>query len=223
LSEVVHWIKTGERGARAEFTDSDLITALLLIKENPMGRYKLQTELKLSDSSTKSLLNYCKKKGLLEAKVGRSGHYLTKKGKELVILISKLILKHDKCEHEVFPSKQHYYVLLSTNKKNLEQTDVKIKPSWKLRDIAISYGGDAILFLKVNQKGKIQFPEKDIKIENYFPEFETEFTKDIEEYLQSMNYILIVGANEMEIARKGAIITGLNLVEEFIGYVHQEI
>lgn len=223
MSEVVHWIKTGERGARAEFTDSDLITALLLIKENPMGRYKLQTELKLSDSSTKSLLNYCKKKGLLEAKVGRSGHYLTKKGKELVIYISKLILKHDKCEHEVFPTKQHYYVLLTTNKKNLEQTNVIIKPSWKLRDIAISYGGEAILFLKVNSDGKIQFPEEDIKIENYFPKFETEFAKDIEEYLQPMNYILIVGANEMEIARKGAIITGLNLVEEFIRYVHQEI
>lgn len=223
MSEVVHWIKTGERGARAEFTDSDLVTALLLIKENPMGRYKLQTELKLSDSSTKSLLNYCKKKGLLEAKVGRSGHYLANKGKEFVNQISKLILKHDKCDHEVFPSKQHYFVLLTTNKKKLGQNDVLIKPSWKLRDIAISYGGEAILFLKVNSEGKIQFPEEDIKIEKYFPEFETEFIIDIEEYLQPKNYILIVGANEFEIARKSAIISGLNLVEKFIGYVHQEI
>ncbi len=223
MSEVVHWIKTGERGARAEFTDSDLITALLLIKENPMGRYKLQTELKLSDSSTKSLLNYCKKKGLLEAKIGRSGHFLAKKGEALVNQINKLILKHAKCEHEIFPSKQHYFVILTTNEKSLEQNEVIIKPSWKLRDIVISYGGDAILFLEVNSEGKIQFPEEDIKIENYFPKFETEFIIDIEEYLQPKNYILIVGATELEIARKSAIIAGLNLVEKFIGHVHQVI
>ncbi|GAG93852.1 unnamed protein product, partial [marine sediment metagenome] len=37
----------------------------------------------------------------------------------------------------------------------LEQNDMIIKPSWKLRDIAISYGGDAILFLEVNSDGKI--------------------------------------------------------------------
>ena len=80
MSEIVHWIKTGERGARAEFTDSDLITALLLIMENPMGRYKLQNELNLSDSSTKSLLNYAKKKNLLETKSGRAGHFLSYKG-----------------------------------------------------------------------------------------------------------------------------------------------
>ncbi|MCE7743539.1 MAG: hypothetical protein GPJ52_00225 [Candidatus Heimdallarchaeota archaeon] len=223
MSEVVHWIKTGERGARAEFTDSDLVTALLLIKENPMGRYKLQTELKLSDSSTKSLLNFCKKKGLLEAKAGRSGHNLAKKGKEFVNQITKLIVKHEKCDQEVFPAKQHYFVILNTNEKNLEQNDVIIKPSWKLRDIVISYGGDAILFLEVNSDGKIQFPEEDIKIENYFPKFETEFIIDIEEYLQPMHYILIVGATELEIARKSAIIAGLNLVEKYIKYVHQEI
>jgi hypothetical protein len=223
LSEVVHWIKTGERGARAEFTDSDLVTALLLIENNPMGRYKLQNELKLTDSSTKSLLKYAKKKELLEATTGRAGHFLAAKGKELVNLISTLILKHDKCDQIVFPSKQHYYLVLTSNKKNLGQTNVNIKPSWKLRDIAISYGGEAILFLKINSDGKIQFPEKDIKIEDYFPEFESEFLTKVKEYLLPLNYILIIGANEFEIARKSAIISGLNLVEEFIGHVHQKI
>ena len=148
---------------------------------------------------------------------------MAKKGKKFVNQITKLIVKHDKCVQEVFPSKQHYFVILTTNEKNLEQNDMIIKPSWKLRDIAISYGGDAILFLEVNSDGKIQFPEEDIKIENYFPKFETEFIIDIEEYLQPKNYILIVGANEFETARKSAIISGLNLIEKFIGYVHQEI
>ena len=223
MSEIVHWIKTGERGARAEFTDGDLITALLLIKEKPMGRYKLQSELKLSDSSTKSLLNYAKKKELLKANVGRGGHFLTKKGIELVSLISSLILKHDKCNQIIFKSKQHYYLVLTVNKNDLGQINVKIKPSWQLRDIAVSYGGDAILFLEINPEGKIQFPEEDIKIKDYFPKFESEFLIEIKEFMQPANYILIVGASELEKARKCAIIAGLNLIEGFIEHIHQKI
>ena len=58
MSEKVKWIKTGQRGARAEFTDCDIITALILISEEPMGRYKLQDELHLSESSTEVISNY---------------------------------------------------------------------------------------------------------------------------------------------------------------------
>ena len=140
MSDVVHWIKTGERGARAEFTDSDLITALLLIKENPMGRYKLQNELKLSDSSTKSLLKYAKKRELLEVKAGRTGHFLAEKGMQLVNLISRLILKHDKYEREIFPLKQHYYLVLTSNKKSLEQT---LQHAQKMEAIGTLAGGIA--------------------------------------------------------------------------------
>ena len=72
---------------------------------------------------------------MLEVKTGRAGHFLAEKGKEFVNLISTLILKHGKCEQVVFPSKQHYYLVLTSNKKNLGQSKVIIKPSWKLRDI----------------------------------------------------------------------------------------
>ena len=84
MSEKVKWIRTGQRGARAEFTDCDILTALILLSKESMGRYRLQEELQLSESSTKSLLNYCKSMNLLSASIGRAGHNLTEEGMKVV-------------------------------------------------------------------------------------------------------------------------------------------
>ena len=89
MSKIVKWIKTGKRGARAEFTDSDLLTAVILISKVSMGRYKLQEKLLLSESSTKSLLNYCKSKNLLITTPGRTGHSLAENGKKVIDLVNQ--------------------------------------------------------------------------------------------------------------------------------------
>ncbi len=224
MSEIVHWIKTGERGARAEFTDSDLITALILINQNPMGRYKLQNELNLSDSSTKSLLNYCKKKDLLEASSGRSGHSLAPKGEELIKEIVRILPKHDICDFEVFPDKYHYYTIIS-NKKTEKSTDKKntITSSWELRDIVVSYGGEAILFLFINDQKQLVFPEEDIDLKNYYPDLQTYFENKAKKFLDPLNQILIVSANSFEVARKSAIISGLNYNKKIIASIHRKI
>ena len=205
MSEMVRWLKTGKRGARAEFTDSDLITTLLLLSIETMGRYKLQEELLLSDSSTKSLLNYCKKRNLLEITSSRKGHSLTKKGNEIVELIKQVILYHGKSEREFFDKNEHYFVLI-----NGELLNENIKtPSWKIRDFAIAYGADSILHINISSEENFSFPEGEIILEDYYPGLPNYFKQILDSFSISNNNLLIVASKKYEIARKSAIISSL--------------
>ncbi|HUU77001.1 MAG TPA: DUF4443 domain-containing protein [candidate division Zixibacteria bacterium] len=207
MSDNVLWIKTGQRGARAEFSDSDLFTTLLLLYDEPMGRYKLQKELKLTDSSSKSLLNFCKNKFFLITNIGRKGHSLGQQGEKLVKIIKEKIVSFGKFNYEAFKNKQHSYVIYKTKLKKEEIF------SWKIRDIAISYGSEAILVLYLDKKGKINFPEKEMSLENFYPDLELEINKIFQTTKEENYIILVISANSFEVARKSAIITALRSQE----------
>ncbi len=204
MSKIVKWIKTGKRGARAEFTDSDLFTALLLISKEPMGRYKLQKELLLSESSTKSLLNYCKSKNLLSTTPGRTGHSLAENGMKVINLINQRLYDYGVFKYQAFENKQHYFVTLKCLKDKHEDS------SWKIRDIAIAYGAQAILFFEITDDLTIKFPENEIQISNYFPDLELKLDNLFNKPLQKQTKVLIVAANSIELARKSALITIIN-------------
>jgi hypothetical protein len=213
----VHWIKTGQRGARAEFSDSDLITALLLIKNEPMGRYQLQKSLLLSDSSSKSMLNYCKKVDLLET-VSKKGHQLTSKGKKLVKLIDNVIIDHGYCSYNFFPEMDHYYTIIS----NIENETLHVFSSWKFRDVAVAYGAESIIFLQYKNEF-LNFPEKEMELDDYYPDLKLYLSENI--ILASLPncYLLFVAAKEIERAQKSAIITSLHsqtkIIEEIREYL----
>ena len=201
------WIKTGQRGTRAEFTDADLFTTLILLEKEPMGRYKLQEELAISDSSSKSLLNFCKNKLFLKAQTGRAGHSLTTKGQKVVEMIKELILEHDSLNFDIFENLVHYYVIL--NKSNNSNSLI----SWKIRDLAVSYGADSILFL-INEKGKIDFPEEELNLIEFYPDLLDNIKRLLNNSNKKENYILITAAKNLETARKSAIITSIRLNQE---------
>ncbi|NHJ04369.1 MAG: DUF4443 domain-containing protein [Candidatus Heimdallarchaeota archaeon] len=207
MSDNVLWIKTGQRGARAEFSDSDLFTTLLLIHDEPMGRYRLQKELKLTDSSTKSLLNFCKNKFFLITNIGRKGHSLDRVGENIVKIIKEKIVSFGLFNYEVFKNKKHFYIIYKTKLRKVEIS------SWKIRDIAISYGSDAILVLYLNQKGEIDFPEKEMSLKNFYPNLEQEINKIFQTTKEENFIILIISASSFEVARKSAIITALRSQE----------
>jgi len=222
LSEIVHWLKTGKRGARAEFTDSDLLTALILINEEPMGRYKLQSMLGLTDSSTKSLLNYCKKKNLLEISSTRMGHFLTSSGKNLVNLVYSKIPIHDILNYQIFPNLNHYFLLISDNFSNTAHHNIRRVelPSWKFRDLSIAYGAEAILLLTIDEKEKLNFPEKEMNLAEYFPKLEDYFFREIKLLIPSNSLILITAAKTIEVARKSAFITAIYAFDGLIDQIH---
>ena len=205
MSEIVKWIKTGQRGARAEFTASDFFTALLLISNEPMGRYRLQNELAISDSSTKSLLNFCKTKGLLKATAGRKGHSLESKGERIVNILHQYILEYNTLNIEIFNEKNHYFVVFTDDK----QMRLNLS-SWKVRDIALAYGAKAILYLEFDKDNQINFPEKEIDVAKYYPRLQSDILKIINTELKIGNKLLIVAADSIEIARKSAIITAIH-------------
>jgi hypothetical protein len=218
----VHWIKTGQRGARAEFNDSDILSTLLLLQLEPMGRYTLQKELAISDSSTKSLLNYCKKKHLLETE-SKKGHKLTSKGRKIVDLIGQVIMKHGVCSFEFFPNLKHYILFIS---KIDSEEDVlfqqKKQSSWIYRDIAIAYGANSILLLQY-QNEQLQFPEREMNIDDFYPDFKSYFREKLALDNPINYYLLIVASNKIEIARKSAIITALHFYKNITNEIHKVI
>ncbi len=225
MSEIVHWLKTGLRGARAEFNDSDLLTTLLLLDEEPMGRYKLQSMLGLTDSNTKSLLNYCKKRNLLEITSTREGHNPTTKGKNIISLIKTKIQQYDSLDYQIFPNLSHYFVLLYDNQSNTKKNNFEriLLPSWKFRDISIAYGAEAILLLTVNENQKLDFPEKDMNLTQYFPSLEDYFFRKINLSIPSNSVILVTAAKTIDVARKAALITALYAFKGLMEKIHSLI
>lgn len=204
MSKTVKWIKTGKRGARAEFTDSDLLTAIILISKESMGRYKLQKELLLSESSTKSLLNYCKTKNLFTTTSGRTGHSLAENGMKVIDLVNQRFYDYGDFNYQAFENKKHYFITLKCLKNELNG------PSWKIRDIAIAYGAEAILLFEITDDLSIKFPENEIQILNYFPDLESKMNSLFNKPIQKQTKILIVAANTNELARKSALITAIH-------------
>jgi len=211
------WIKTGARGARAEFSDADIFTTILLLTNGPMGRYRLQKELKLSESSTKSLLNYCKKKALVEIYSTRKGHILSRKGKQIAKRLNTIICDHGTFPVQIFKDNAHYFVFIAKKpfESKSENGKASFKPSWQLRDIAISYGAKAILFLKVLDPQHLNFPEEGLTLEKYYPMLETTILEKFQEALQCAAFLLVVSAPTSEQARKSAIISSLKFNENF--------
>jgi len=113
----------------------------------------------------------------------------------------------------------HYYTFIS--KEYFEE--IEVTSSWKLRDIAVSYGGEAILFLNIDKQKQLVFPEEDINLKNFYPELQNYFEKRAKRFLNPLNQLLIVGANTIEVARKSAIISSLNISKKIIDSIHEKI
>jgi len=209
-------IRTGERGAGAEITDSDILTVLLLLRERAMGRYLLQRKLGLSESSTKSLLNYCRKKNLLAITSTRTGHSLSVKGKRIVSLMEEIIFAHGIFPYQLFKEEEHYFIFLSKKAvlKDPMTKKARVQPSWKFRDIAVAYGASAILLLTISNDGKeLTFPEKELILAEHFPSLEEKIQTDYQEEMQHSSFLLIVSAKTIEVARKSSIICALTMNE----------
>ncbi|MBD3189536.1 MAG: hypothetical protein GF308_02780 [Candidatus Heimdallarchaeota archaeon] len=220
MNQLVHWIRTGSRGARAEFTDADLITTLLLISQEPMGRYKLQEELELSENSTKNLLNFGKINQLLETTCGPTGHFLTKKGKELVSSIFELIKDYGKCPCSPFEKKEHYYILIAPSTRKKGKNSLEMISSWKIRDKAIANNGEAILFLKKKKTGDLDFPEPDIELKDFYPKFQRKIEYHLKIPIETNEFLLIVAAKTLQKARKSAFITTISMDKMLLEKVH---
>jgi hypothetical protein len=211
MSENVHWIRSGKRGAHAEFTVADVITTLVLLDKEPMGRYSLQEELELSENSTKSLLDYGKKKGLLQASAGRIGHSLQKKGVKLVEKISQIIVHHSSLSKDLLEDqKRNYFTIIrqAAKKEQKPPNNNQYPPSWKIRDIALAYGAEKILFLQTTSKLQLEFPEPEIQLEEFYPYLYNEFTQK-NTIIEPTDYVLFVFCASFPVARKSALVTSL--------------
>ena len=206
MTEKREHIKINFSRIRAEFQLGDIITTLFLLWESSKGRYSLKKELDLKESSVKSLLNYCKNNDLINSSIGRGGHSLNAKGKDLVKMISSYFKGYGFLNSQIFEGKENFMISL----KSINS----IPQSWKIRDIALSHSGKAILVLYVNENNELQFPEEEMQLNQFFPKIQKEIYDQYPTVLEENTVVLIIGASKKQIARKCAYTTVVSMIPQ---------
>jgi len=135
-----------------------LLTLFLLYKsDKPIGRYILMRKLGVGEASSRTLLKFLTKLGLIKS-VNKKGHTLTSLGKMVVMKIMERIadIKEVKNLRNITIGP----VNVACHLKNMSQF---IKDGLKQRDAAVMAGAKGATTLIVHS-GKITFPKEDIKI-----------------------------------------------------------
>jgi hypothetical protein len=116
---------------------------------------------------------------------------------------------------------KHYFIVISkSSESTINSEGQQAFASWKCRDIAIAYGADSIILLHY-EKGLLKFPEKDMNLDDYYPDLKQYVSENFGLSPHLNHYLLFVAAKKIEIARKCAIITALHSQPKMISDVRE--
>ena len=148
-------IKAFEIDKRSDYSIVDVLYALYLLYEKPMGRFSLMNELGLNEASIKTLLKRMKSYGLVEKTT--KGHALTGIGKNIAGALRKKITLIYPYRHEIFDGKN---IVLAVVKKACK----KVKTGIEQRDAAMRY--DSFIVTLIFNK-KVKFPDTDKVVKGF--------------------------------------------------------
>ena len=135
-------------GNNPNFTKLDVLRCFLRLDRN-VSRQELAKELELGEGTIRTILNSLKSRGLLDST--KKGHFLTKKGKELLDRIYNCIGAPTNLKiNDIYPNLKKVGVLMR-NMPNLRHT-------YKLRDTAVRNGAEAAMIL--SYKKRLKLPEQ---------------------------------------------------------------
>lgn len=196
-------IKPKAPGPSPFFNEFYVIKAIEIIGDNPyIGRIKLSKELKLGESSSRTLIQHLKNLKIISS--SRKGCKLTKKGLKIYKKLKEKIVKKLKVPKSSLTVGEFNFGVLVKNASSYIQYGIE------QRDAAIKVGAKGVTTL-IFKNGKLFVPP--------FEECKTdEWLKDIQKLNELFNpkendVIIICGADSIEIAEKGAIMAALTLIE----------
>lgn len=170
--------------------------------EGCIGRIKLSKELKLGESSSRTLIRHLKRFRILS--FSKKGCKLAKQGIGIYKKLKEKIVKKAIVPKSSLTIGEFNFGVLIKKASSLIQTGIE------QRDAAVKAGARGVTTL-IFKDGKLFVPP--------FEECKTdEWLRDIEEIHRIFkpkenDVILICGADEIEIAEKGAIMAALTLIE----------
>src|SRR3989344_4529448 len=132
-------------GNTPNFTKLDVLRCFLRLNSN-ISRQELARELELGEGTVRTILNSLKSRKLLDST--KKGHFLTKKGNELLSRIHNYIGTPTNIEaKDIYPNLKKVGVIMR-NMPNLGHT-------YKLRDTAVKNGAEGAVILSYKNRLKL--------------------------------------------------------------------
>jgi predicted transcriptional regulator len=196
-------IKPAAPGPLPFFNEFYVVKAIEIIGDSPyIGRIKLSKELKLGESSSRTLIQHLKKFGIIS--ISKKGCKLTNQGLKIYRNLKEKIVKKIEVPKSSLTVGEFNFGVLIKNASSYVQSGIE------QRDAAVKVGAKGVTTL-IFKNGKLFVPP--------FEECKTnEWLKDLKELYELFkptenDVILICGADDIEIAEKGAIMAALTLIE----------
>jgi len=188
-------------GNLPNFTKIDVLRCFLKFGKN-IGRQELARELELGEGTVRTILDMLKASKLLDST--KKGHYVSRKGKEMLSQIYGRIIPAKIAESKsVYPNFRKVGIVF----KNAPE----IKAAYRLRDIAVKNGAEGALILKFRKK--LYAPDMDYKQD--YSEFEEQFELDENDAL------LIAFSDNKRHAENGALAIAVELDEGLKKFVNE--
>ncbi len=187
-------------GNLSNFTKIDILRCLLKI-EKPVSRVQLSKTLDLGEGTIRTILDILKKNKLLES--NKQGHYLSKKGNNLINNIKKNINIKNIELKKIFPNKKKTIVHIKNSKK--------IEKSYILRDEAVKNGADGALIFIHDKRLKLC----DSDSEQDFSEIEDKFEFD------KNDVVIMAYADSYKLAEHGALAAAININNDLKNIMHR--
>ncbi|MBS7655588.1 DUF4443 domain-containing protein [Candidatus Bathyarchaeota archaeon] len=202
LIEVVEESKS--KGPTPSFSFLDILNALEAIWRNKIiGRKKLSVEIGLGEGSTRTIIKWLKKLGLVNS--NKPGCKLTKEGIRLI--------QHLKSK--IGPASMVSKSFLAVGEANfgilVKKASFKVKNGIEQRDTAIKAGADAATTLIFKKEG-LTLPPMNKLLNKEYPNL----AKEIYQIFQPKenDVIIICSAKNKLLAEKGAKAAALSLIKE---------
>mgnify|MGYP001594856184 CR=1 FL=1 len=167
------------------FTKIDILRCFLRFDKNT-GRQDLAKDLGIGEGTVRTMLDILKSKKLLDST--KKGHFLSKKGAEILRQICDLIgFPKNVTMQDIYPDSKKIGILIKSAKN--------LKELYKLRDVAVKNGADGAIILRY--EGKLHAPESDYE----------QAYEGLEKYFDFNNgdVVVIAFSNEKRLAENGAL------------------
>ena len=172
-------------GNTPNFTKLDVLRCFLRLNRN-VSRHELARELELGEGTVRTILNNLKSRKLLDST--KKGHFLTKKGNELLNRICCYIsAPKNLAIDDIYPNLKKSGVVV----RNMH----KLKETYKLRDVAVRNGAEGAMILKFENRLKMPESASLINYKNLEKHFE----------LKNNDILVISFSNKNKYAENGAL------------------
>lgn len=186
-------------GNNPNFTKLDVLRCFLRLNRN-VSRHELARELELGEGTVRTILNNLKARKLLDST--KKGHFLTKKGNELLSRISGYIsMPKNLAIDDIYPNLKKSGVVV----RNMH----KLKETYKLRDAAVKNGAEGAMILKFENRLKMPESASLINYKNLEKHFE----------LKNNDILVISFSNKSKYAENGALAVTAelnNIIKSFV-------